>query len=358
MGKRIGIITWHYYPNYGSALQSYALQTYLEELGHKVNIIDYRDIKYGYINKFKFKIKNIMCSLGVRKIRDNNPFLVFQNHYMKLTKMTQMDNELLDLCKDKDCIICGSDQIWAPNVFNPIYMLDFLEGDIKKISYAASIGLNNIPSDLVETYKEHLSKFDYISVREEAGKNILKKYDIASIVVLDPTLLNNVKVYEKIEKKPTEIKYQEYIFCYFLADNHEYKKQVFSYAEAIGIKVIGISYNKKDSEWMDILNMIGPCEFLWLIHNAHTVFTDSYHGTIFSLLYHKNFYIFERFKKDNPINQNTRIYQLDNMFDIEKRILKNNNIITEDNKFDYTDFEKNLDTYRDISYEFLQEALK
>lgn len=363
MKKKVGIITWHYFPNFGSALQAYALQKTVQTLDYNVKILNYRDKKYGIYHGSKMHLQSIVHGLASKTNRLSSrfsyPFQYFQHRYIKETKLVQNKQKLPSFCGNFDAIICGSDQIWAPNVFDPVYMLDFVPDDIPKISYAASIGLNDILGDLVETYKRLLTRFHAISVREKQGASLLEQTcGIKSEVVLDPTLLVNVESWEKIEKKIN--RKDKYIFCYFLNKNHKYKTAVQIYAKRKGIEVIGYSANPEDAEWMTILGKeIGPCEFLWLIHHAETVFTDSYHGTIFSLLYHKQFVTFERFESTDKICQNSRIYQLDDYFDLSLRIMR----ITEDTEiiiddFDYSIFEQRLNRLRNRSMKYLQKALR
>ena len=152
----------------------------------------------------------------------------------------------------------------------------------------------------------------------------------------------------------------KFIFCYFLNKDHRYKQSVRKYAKKKGVEVIGCSANPEDTSWMTVLgNEIGPCEFLWLIHHAEAVFTDSYHGTIFSLLYHKPFITFERFENTDKICQNSRIYQLDDYFNLTQRIIK----VEEETEliiggFDYDIFEQRLCELRKSSLEFLRKALE
>lgn len=238
-----------------------------------------------------------------------------------------------------------------------LYFGEYVREDVIKLSYAASIGLNDIPTELVQMYKQHLSKFDKISVRESKGAELLKnKCGIDSSVVLDPTLMINAKTYLGISKKVKEVS-GAYIFCYFLNKNHYYRKTVEEYAQKLGLKVVGISSCDEDKSWMTFLNNVGPREFLSLINNAQVVFTDSYHGSIFSLLFHKKFYIFERFKQDNIICQNSRIEQLKMVFDLDDKILNAENLEIIDDSYNYEKFEKILQMKRHESISFLLEAL-
>lgn len=358
---KIGIITWHQYHNFGSALQAYALSKACSEISDYVKIIDYQKNK---------KMGNIAVSLRciVGKIFDYMPYkflpnkrysyLRFHRWFFNLTDRVHKE-ELKRISSEFDVVICGSDQIWAPNVLDTSYMLDFIDDkSIKKISYAASIGLPQIPDSLLTTYKTYLSQLDTISIREEAGQKLLEKnFNIRSEVVLDPTLLLDRKEYELIEVKLRNF-HKKYIFCYFLNKNHEYRDAVERYAKESNLKIVGVSAREEDSEWLEILKEIGPREFLWLVHNSDAVFTDSYHGMIFSLIYNKTFFAFERFKDDDPINQNSRIYQLDKWFEVEKRFLTNGKTTKDCSELDYDKIEEKIKRERERSKSFLRRALQ
>lgn len=356
MKKRVGVITWHYYNNFGSALQAYALQETIKKLGYKVKIINYRNLKFGKVSNTKELIKKLAnCVWGTHF---NTYYRSFQDKYFIQTKLIQDEKRLPKIAKKFETFVCGSDQIWAPNVFNSVYMLDFVPKEKKKISYAASIGLNNLSPKYAEKYSRLLSDFYAVSVRENAGANLLKeKCGINAVTVLDPTLLIDADEWGKIEKNTT-VASNRYIFCYFLNTKHKYSGLVKKYAEKNGYEIIGVSANKDDAEWMRFVD-IGPCEFLHIIHNASVVFTDSYHGTVFSMLYHKPFITFERFDKDDSICQNSRIYQLENYFGLEGVILNVANVDEINIKeLDYSKFEEKLRELRMSSLNFLCQSLE
>lgn len=354
--KRVGLITWHYYSNFGSALQAYALQETISNMGYKAVIINYRNPKFGRLNKAKELAKIVVQRLSCNNFFTHYRF--FQDKYFKQTRLIQDVEKMPRLSKKFDAFVCGSDQIWAPNVFNPVYMLDFVSGDKKKISYAASIGLNELPQKYIEKYTCLLADFDAVSVREDAGGELLSdKCGITAQTVLDPTFLVAVDRWIELENAVT-VTNKKYVFCYFLNAEHHYSDLVKEYAEKNEYEIIGVSANKNDVAWMKFVNA-GPCEFLWLIHNAEAVFTDSYHGTIFSLLYHKKFVLFERFESNDPICQNSRIYQLDKYFELNKIILKvPKNEKIEIEELDYCKFENKLKALREKSLYFLRNALE
>ena len=363
--KRIGILTWHYYPNYGSRLQAYALYRYLSICGFDAVFINYRNPLFGKSNFLRklcysciFLMPQNVCELISKK-------LVFASHrfdkkHLPQTKEVDAEDKLVALSCNFNSIICGSDQIWAPNVFNSIYMLDFVPESVNKISYAASIGLESIPEDMVEDYKKYIGRINHVSVREDKGKEILKtQCGIDATVVLDPTLLLPKAEWDKI-KKPSKLK-GKYIFCYFLKKDHQYKNLVKDFAEMNGYAIYGVSDNCDDASWMHLYDFrtVGPCEFIGLIEGSEGVFTDSYHGTIFSMMYHKPFTLFERFSSSDKICQNSRIEQLRRYFGIDENIVRADSLNTiKMNSIDYDAFEKSLALLREGSVSFLKNALK
>lgn len=352
-------MTWHYYPNFGSALQAYALQHVITSMGYNVSIINYRNPKFGNVNRFKLYFRQICAYiydfLGCVG-RYSDAFLLFISRHFNQTSYVVSSNQFAKLSSNYDIVVYGSDQIWAPNAFNPLYMGENTPTFVKKVSYAASVGLNSIPFTLVDRYRSLLSTFHSVSVRESEGQKLLEETcGISSQVVLDPTLLLHADVYRRLKRKVNGIA-EPFVFCYFLNKNHDYTDCVKRYVKEKNINVVGFSANPSDAKWMKLLPKIGPCEFLWLIDNADAVVTDSYHGSIFSMLFHKNIHILERFSNDDPICQNSRIRQLDTYFNISNLITSSNGKI-QDVIYDYTIFESKLSSYRKKSYSFLEKSL-
>lgn len=363
MENKVGIVTWHYYANFGSGLQAFALQSLISSMGYKVDIINYRNPQFGKFIRWKSLIKRILHhTLGLisKKIYDRtlqNTY-DYQKRYLHQTKCFYKPQKIAKFAKKYSSLVYGSDQIWAPNVFNPIYMGAYIPEQVKKISYAASVGLNEIPNELVDVYFKYLTSYKSISVREQEGKDLLKtRCGINSVVVLDPTLMVDATVYRKM-LKPVKGVNGKFIFCYFLNKNHLYREKVEEYARKHNLQIVGFSDNETDSKWMNRLTDLGADQFLWLIDNAETIFTDSYHGSIFSLLFHKNFWTFLRFTENNPICQNSRIRQLQNNFGIESRVISSKDVIDDAKFIDFEYFEKRLEELRLHSVTFLERALK
>lgn len=355
--KKIGILTWHLYENFGSHLQAYALNKTIEDS----KLINYRvDNSKGDNYIFMLFRYYISFVLGGFCKKYSYRYLHFRKKYFRETKSIYSTKELSNIAIKFDTIVAGSDQIWAPNLFNPIFMLNFVNSDnIKKVSYGTSIGLDYIPDNLVHDYIKYLSDFAFISVRERMGKNLLERCcNLRNVsVVLDPCFLLDKSEYIKLEKKVSIRK--SFVFCYFLNKNHNYMNFVKEYAQQNGLEIIGWSSKKEDCEWLGNYQWIGPQDFLWLIHNSEVVFTDSYHGTVFSLLYHKKFYTFKRFKDDDPINQNSRLFQLNEWFGISiGNDINNDLLIFNGSEFDFDIFEEKLKNARMISLNYLKEAIK
>lgn len=363
MKKHIGILTWHYYNNFGSALQAFALQETLTRLGYIVDIINYRKFPYKNESALKKIIKKILqytlakvCNKIYNRVVNN--IALYQKRYLNQTEPFTDPSYMKSIACEYDCIVYGSDQIWAPNVYTHIYMGAHVPDNVRKISYAASIGLNEIPTDLVEVYKKNLSSYYAVAVREEEGKVLLKnKCGIEASVVLDPTLMIDASTYKSMQRKVRGLN-GKYIFCYFLNKEHNYKKKVQEYARKNNLQIIGVSDRKADAEWMTLLTNIGADQFLWLINHAETIFTDSYHGSIFSLLFHKNLWTFIRFAEENPICQNSRIRQLKKNFNLGNRIITAEQMIDDTIAIDYAFFERRLAELKKESHSYLHKALE
>lgn len=364
MSKKVGVLTWHYYSNFGSQLQSYALLYTLKSLGLNSELIDYRQDGLYDLAPWKralYYLATLFPYYIVKRIGEKYlfPRFRFEREFLKLKIKPLKKKELPNVAKKYDCVICGSDQIWAPNVYNSTYMLDFVPEKVRKVSYAASIGLNEIPDVLVPKYREYIGRLDNVSVREDKGKELLfHKCGIESTVVLDPTFMVSVKKWDSLTISPRLRK--KYMFCYFLKVNHKYKKSVMRFAREKGLDVYGVSDNPHDSEWMTLLQwrIIGPREFLGFIRDAEMVVTDSYHCTIFSLLFRKKFATIERFSSDETVCQNSRILQLIKYFGISKQVVAaSENFDIPEEEPDYVAIARKISVLRDESLEFLRKTV-
>ena len=361
---KIGIITWHNHGNCGGSLQSMALQNAIYRMfpNSTVEIIDFpTNRKKCFFAQF---IKEIVCSILCKtflygKNMFSNPFVIFEKKHLVMSQKLRNKGELIKHCRKYTHIVCGSDQIWAPNVFDPTYMIDFRrDGIVKKIAYAPSVGLNSVGQATKEKYKALLNDFNYISVREQNAKDIIQSLTPLNVsVVLDPTFLLDRTDYVKVERKMKNIK-KKFIFCYFLNRENDYKHIIDYYNKLLNCQIIGMSKKESDSSWLTNIKILGPKEFLWLIDNAECVFTDSYHATIFSLIFHKNFYSIKRFNDGDELCQNSRINQLVSYFDIKSRVINSDTAVLSGEEIDYCDFDSKLKKLKYKSFSFLEESLR
>ncbi|MBU5486781.1 polysaccharide pyruvyl transferase family protein [Clostridium sp. MSJ-8] len=339
---KIATMTWIYNGNYGTVLQAYALQKMLNDKGYETNLINYRASTKSKIKNF-FKSKN-SYSLFIQKAKSvifksksnssidyklrNKRFMDFLNNECSLTKLYSNPEDLKELNDIYDVFICGSDQIWSPNFFNEIFYLSYVDENRKKIAYAPSFGVSSITNKKKNKIKALLERFDYISVREKQGADIVKELTNKNVeVVLDPTLLLSEEQWEKVAISPNIE--EPYILCYFLSDNDFYYKTVEKLEEETGYKVISIPVTADSYNTMyDKYPAAGPQEFLGLIKNAALVCTDSFHGSIFSINFKRDFYVFKRFSDDSISSQNSRIYNILNLLQANDRLFEEGKKIT------------------------------
>jgi len=326
--KKIGILTWHHYSNVGSNLQAIAMQNIFSTPKIEAQFINYRP---HYFEPWYRNLIRLVCGT----ISDSFPHALpemlrfraysFQRKYMNQSELIIAPEKLTDVVKRYDAIICGSDQIWAPNVYKKEYLLSFVPDEIDKYAYGASIGLNSIPSDLIDNYRMYLKRFALIGVREAQGAKIIRGiipecsdriYD-----VLEPTFLVPVSYWNGIAKKT--ISDENYLLCYFLGDNEWQREYVSGWAKEHGLKLIVYSAYDSDIRIADLhIKYTGPCEFIGLVQHASHIMTDSFHGMVFSIIYNKQFNVFYRFNEDDPICQNSRVDNLIDKFGIQQVVVK------------------------------------
>lgn len=278
----------HRVVNSGSALQAYALQRKISELGYDVELIDY---EYG--NHKVESIKDFLLK-GWTVIK-RSIFRKFYDKYFNLSKQ-KYDKESIKLNPpDYDIYCTGSDQVWNPRFIenDTNFMLSFAPDNKPRFSFAASFTTGEIPEKYIPLYKEYLSKYKYISVREQSGVKIIRQLlDRDADLVCDPTLLlNDVQWSELAGKKQCN---EKYILVYVLGYMFNVRPKVYDIIEKVqselGYKVYYLNarvkkeYSKKNKKL--IINY-GPEDFITYFKNASFVITDSFHGTVFSAIFNK-----------------------------------------------------------------------
>lgn len=288
-------------------------------------------------------------------------FFLFDKEYICPTMYTLRTKfQLKKAVADCDSVVCGSDQIWSPLLYDKHYFLDFVDGSKKrKIAFAPSFGVVNLGA-LSKKIADYLNDFHSISVRESVGQTIIESLPINKpcTTILDPTMLVDVADWNKISSSIDLPK--KYIMCYFLGKNIP-DEFISGISKEQGCTVVNVT-SFTTMNYVDgaiALNTLSPSEFIYAIKNADCILTDSFHASVFSILNKKPFYTFNKHANSDSSNQNSRIYNL-----LDKLGLTCCHIVNVKNmrirypEIDYVQVEKNLQILRKQSIDFLNEALK
>ncbi|MBE6154772.1 MAG: polysaccharide pyruvyl transferase family protein [Firmicutes bacterium] len=304
--KKVCIITLYGNWNYGNKLQNYALQQVLKNLDCDVISLKnkYQMPLCDKLRSFYYKLRQVKKYYYMSK-RENS-FKDFNKNYMNYTKYSATYTLNKNKANLFDYFVIGSDQVWnyGDGTISDI-MFGLFTNKEKNISYAASFGVSSIPEKYKKIYIKGLNNIENISVREKAGADIVNNITgREASVVLDPTILLEKKDWEKIEKKPTFNVPKKYLLTYFLGNvSVEKTHELNEFAKKHNLEII----NLNNQNYPDYFK-IGPSEFLYLIHNSSIVFTDSFHACVFSFIYNKSFYVYQR--DENVVSMNSRIENL------------------------------------------------
>lgn len=351
--KSVGIITIHHSINYGASLQSFALFQFLKEKGIDVKVIDlYRPVYKGYVKskryvpyfpKKKTLIQNVKdfirpllpskhseaeigFDMAMKKFAEFNSMVTLTQAYKSIDSL--YDNP--PLC---DTYISGSDQIWNPTqpyCLEP-YFLTFAPKGTRRISYASSIGLKTLPDKVKTDFTQWLNQYDAISIREKQGKKILEELIDKDIVQMpDPTFLLSREQWMQQAILP---KTQDKYICLFCLKVYEgLYRLADKMAKEMGIKLIVLGHFKRELPEdikCEYIRDAGPREYLGYIAKASCVLTDSFHGTVFSILMGaRNFYSYRPNENPAALNRFSRIEDLLDTFHISDHIVSNTNNAT------------------------------
>lgn len=372
---KIGIITFNSAHNYGAVLQAWALQEYLTEKQNDVNIINFRIaaidslyVLYKPRNPYKKKILNRLyhvkqkAAVARKNPKKRKKYIKFEHFIGNDLHTTKPFKTLAALRKeewDLDVLITGSDQVWNGGItkgINPAYFLAFGDKSMKRISYAASIGRDEIPSEENIMFERYLRDIDYISVREQNAKDVITPLTTKDIsVVLDPTLLLEREKYDQIRKNPN-VK-QEYIYVHNVhlkRVDPKLNAMAEELSKRLGLPIVH-NWNKKMYEnELRAAGDMGPKEFIGWIANASYVITNSFHATVFSIIYHRNLITIPHFKHPDRMKFFLGTLGIGNHLIEEVQDLPEN---LEELKIDYDTVDKIRRNLRKESTEFLDKAL-
>lgn len=382
--KKIGCVIAYRknHTNYGTSLVGYSLIKKLQSLGYDVEVINYVKqpsiIEKISIGWNQFRVLGLKLLKNKIKSKPNNP------HYVqgikertdaveayKERKLIPLFHDyvgfqnLLEGSSNYDAVIVGSDQVWLPaglktKFFNLLFVADF----VRKIAYASSFGVSEIPSFQKKETAEYLDRFYRISVREQKGKEIVDTLSKNKAqVVADPTLLLDRDEWTKEVKDSKVNESEPYIFCYFLGSNPEARKAANELKAKTGYKIITLrhmdEYVESDEKFGDEAPYgVDPNDFVKYIKDAAYVCTDSFHCSAFSIQFRKQFMTFYRFAVGSKGGRNSRIDSLFNVMGVSRDHIYNGDISLIDSLVDWTLVDQKREELRNESIQYLKEALE
>ena len=349
--NNVGLVTMCFQINYGAILTSFALHKIVEKFGYNPILIF---PKYIY--------KNMWKGMGLNA----EECMKFANMYLNVSKEYNSLDETLELNDICDSFIVGSDVVWMPSWSENLHfnMLSFTNDDKKRISYSSSFGIDRFDG----TYKEvlmakyYLNRFDRISVREKSGIDVCKNiFNVEATHVLDPVFLVDRYSYDIFIRKSKKNISSKYAVSYLVLNRSLSKKEkVINYiSEKIGIQFRNIVLKNMISDFVNIEDDVSVEDWLYMIKNSDFVVTDSFHGLCFAIYYNKEFIVVQE-ENDNIRPQ--RMYSLLNMINLGHRIIYGCNYNDIDSilleHIDYEVVNKKLDSYKELSLNYLKEALE
>lgn len=370
--KKIGIITLPLNTNYGGIIQAYALQSVLKKMGLNPCVLD--TPRYPDSRSFSIYLKRMIRKIqGVYKA----PVFVERKYYQSYPVVAQYTENFIDryICRETiddfsalningfEGFVVGSDQVWRPSYFRYIKAayLDFAsQSDVKKIAYAPSLGVDfwEYSEELTAICKELLHKFDAVSVREDSAVPLFKQYmDMDVVHVLDPTMLLDIEHYIDLYMN-ANIPLGSYKGCLlsYILDRNIRKSEIQDYLRNyFDCEVINLD-NQPENYNIDPVNRIAlPVEdWFKAFHESKIVVTDSFHACVFSILFHKPFFVV--LNNERGI---ARIASLLRLFDLEERIIDSDESLVQaiDSEIDWKKVDLILNDKRMQSFDFLNKAL-
>lgn len=374
---RIGVVTFFGNGNYGSELQALAMNGFCTARGHQVTFL--RIYSSNRLIRYTKRIWNKVCVWFNCKT-DKEYLKVYNDLRSNVNKQADISQELRNHIQAKvnrliktgnissfrmkhhspfDCYICGSDQVWSA-LIQPVWTYNFLKGvsSDRKIAYAPSIGVNDVPEYYIRTVAPLVRDFKYLSVREQNVAELFEnKIGVKPIVAVDPTILVGKEYWmDMLQKEGLSGAVKPYIFCYFLGELNE--DQVGLLNRLAGDReIIILPYEHHANKLKKGKYVLADhLEFVNYIRYADYIFTDSFHATVFSLLFHKEFAVFQR-SHVGVTKQTSRIESLLSLVHLENRLIENPNKVDSFSAIDYNQVDTIVEEQRQKSVQFLDKAL-
>ena len=351
---KIGILTFHWATNYGAVLQCYALQSYLSQMGHDVSVINYKPRQFdNNIRSFlKFR-KFLHLADFVRELKKERAIAQFRNDHLNQSRRCFDMNQVADVAKGYDVIIAGSDQILNPYFLmygeggiTPTYFLGF-PFDGKKIAYAVSFGCTEYPKDASAYAKKLIGNFEYLSVRENSGADIVRKIGADRVMIVpDPTALMPKDFYSQLVVD-SEASPRDYTYLFFLRN---IKERISALREVVEGATL---WNNNDGSY-------GIGNWLRNIALSMGVVTDSFHAMMMALKLEVPFVVVT--EKSGNVGMNDRFYSLLERLHLSERIVDTAHIgdvpLLLAEKIDWPEVKALLERYSRSGIDFLNESLR
>lgn len=381
----LGVCIKYFHENYGGMLQAFATTKLLEKYG-----IEYELIRYEKKKDLAFIIKSVPRLFNNVLINDKYEALQKKLSFKKHPEFAKNDKTRMKAFNDfrekhfsdklseiyygfdnlkkgaekYSAVLTGSDQLWSPaGLPTNFYNLMFVPDNIRKISYASSFGVKYIPWYQKKRTAEYLNRIEYISMRENAGKEIVKELTGRDVpVVLDPVFMFNKDEWDKLI--PTKKEYNEkYIFAYFLGANKEHREAVKKLAKQTGLKIVTLrhldQYVEDDESFGDYAPYdVDPAKFLNLLRGAEYICTDSFHGAVLSIIHKKQFIVFNRYSDSSKHSKNSRIDSLCKNLGISNCRYNGDISSILEGQIDYKNVDENYNKLKMSSEEYIEKAFK
>lgn len=331
--RMIGVCIKYFHENYGGMLQAYATVSILESRGLDYELIRYqkKQTPIGVLKSLPRLLNGVLLNdkyeefLKRRGLRHHKEFAqnetirrqAFEQfvcrHFTKVSPVFVGYKALRKGAERYSAVVTGSDQLWSPaGLPTNYYNLMFVPNHIRKISYASSFGVKQIPWYQKKRTAQFLNRIDFISMRENRGQQIVKELTGKSVpTILDPVFMFDQKGWKQLIPVNQE-EQGDYIFAYFLGKNSSHRKAVVQAAQKLSCKIITLrhldQYVEEDENFGDLAPYdVAPDKFLNLLRGAKYICTDSFHGACFSIIHKKSFVIFDRYSDQCKNSKNSRI---------------------------------------------------
>lgn len=365
--KKIGILTFHGAHNYGSVLQSYVSVMTLRKLGYQPEIINLRNQAqldaYRIFQPGEGMVRRAFKLLLYPKLKSRfDKFEQFITHALPISaKEYRRGEELNPDSLGYDIYYTGSDQVWNPACqdFESAYYLDFVNHRCPTVAYAPSMGKAVFDTDDEKRIKQLLKYVDYLSCREQSGADLIARLSGRAVAhVCDPVLLPDKEEWSNFAEAPR--RRNPYILAYFLNNNHGDRSQLDTLRKLTGYDIVILNEYIRDLFKHGVKMKINatPQEFLGLIRDAAIVYTNSFHATAFSVIFHKNFYTAVAANANVHNNNDSRKLDFLASLGLESRIVRNGTVIDSLWPVDYSEADKKLAAIRKKSLNYLKDALR